>query len=174
MSRKECEKDICETFDQSIETDDKFESNLTKIYCEYVLSLDKIYVDRIVDGYYEVCENYLKEYSSNEKCEKSSNEECEKQFIRSYESKLARKGEEICKEIESYVNNELLVKKAVTYCHFISEQKNDNQDLVDRSQKYIEEVNDFYSYKNNFDRINNDRREREILSDMVNKRLKKI
>ena len=77
MSRKECEKDICETFDQLIETDDKFESNLTKIYCEYVLSLDKIYVDRIVDGYYEQCENYLKEYSSNEECENSSNEECE-------------------------------------------------------------------------------------------------
>ena len=100
MSRKECEKDICDKFNQLNYNDDK----LTRIYCEYVLSLNKIYVDRIVDGFYEQCENYLKEYSSNE--------ECEKQFIRSYESKLARKGEEICKEIESYVNNELLVKKS--------------------------------------------------------------
>lgn len=162
MSRKECEKDICDKFKQLDYTDDK----LTRIYCEYVLSLNKIYVDRIVDGFYEQCENYLKEYSSNE--------ECEKQFIRSYESKLARKGEEICKEIESYVNNELLVKKAVTYCHFISGQKNDNQDLVDRSQKYIEEVNDFYSYENTFNKIKHDRIERKSWWNMRNKRLKKI
>lgn len=162
MSRKECEKDICDKFNQLNYTDDK----LTRIYCEYVLSLNKIYVDRIVDGFYEQCENYLKEYSSNE--------ECEKQFIRSYESKLARKGEEICKEIESYVNNELLVKKAVTYCHFISGQKNDNQDLVDRSQKYIEEVNDFYSYENTFNKIKHDRIERKSWWNMRNKRLKKI
>ena len=162
MSRKECEKDICDKFNQLNYTDDK----LTRIYCEYVLSLNKIYVDRIVDGFYEQCENYLKEYSSNE--------ECEKQFIRSYESKLARKGEEICKEIESYVNNELLVKKAVTYCHFISGQKNDNQDLVDRSQKYIEEVNDFYSYENTFNKIKHDRIETKSWWNMRNKRLKKI
>ena len=162
MSRKECEKDICDKFNQLNYTDDK----LTRIYCEYVLSLNKIYVDRIVDGFYEQCENYLKEYSSNE--------ECEKQFIRSYESKLARKGEEICKEVESYVNNELLVKKAVTYCHFISGQKNDNQDLVDRSQKYIEEVNDFYSYENTFNKIKHDRIERKSWWNMRNKRLKKI
>ena len=162
MSRKECEKDICDKFNQLNYTDDK----LTRIYCEYVLSLNKIYVDRIVDGFYEQCENYLKEYSSNE--------ECEKQFIRSYESKLARKGEEICKEIESYVNNELLVKKAVTYCHFISGQKNDNQDLVDRSQKYIEEVNDFHSYENTFNKIKHDRIERKSWWNMRNKRLKKI
>ena len=162
MSRKECEKDICDKFNQLNYTDDK----LTRIYCEYVLSLNKIYVDRIVDGFYEQCENYLKEYSSNE--------ECEKQFIRSYESKLARKGEEICKEIESYVNNELLVKKAVTYCHFISGQKNDNQDLVDRSQKYVEEVNDFHSYENTFNKIKHDRIERKSWWNMRNKRLKKI
>ena len=162
MSRKECEKDICDKFNQLNYTDDK----LTRIYCEYVISLNKIYVDRIVDGFYEQCENYLKEYSSNE--------ECEKQFIRSYESKLARKGEEICKEIESYVNNELLVKKAVTYCHFISGQKNYNQDLVDRSQKYIEEVNDFHSYENTFNKIKHDRIERKSWWNMRNKRLKKI
>ena len=166
MSRVEQEKDISFIFNSLINTDEKFEINLTRIYCEYVLSLGKEYVESLVDGYYEKCENYLKEFNSNE--------EREKQFIRSYESKLASKGEEICKEIESYVNNELLVKKAVTYCHFISEQKNDNQDLVNRSQKYIEEVNDFYSYKNNFGRINNDRREREIWWDMEKKRLKKI
>ena len=170
MSRKECEKDICDKFKQLDYTDDK----LTRIYCEYALSLNKIYVDRIVDGFYEQCENYLKEYSSNEECENSSNEECEKQFIISYESKLARKGEEICKEIESYVNNELLVKKAVTYCHFISGQKDVNRNLVDRSQIYVNEVNDFYSYKNTFDKINNNRIERESWWNMRNKRLKKI
>ena len=68
----------------------------------------------------------------------------------------------------------MLVKKAVTYCHFISEQKNDNQDLVDRSQKYVEEVNYFYSYKNPFDKINNDRESKQKWLDMRNMRLKEI
>ena len=67
MSRKKCEKDICEIFYHLIETDDKFESKLTMMYWEYVLSLNKIFVNNIVDGFYEQCENYLKEYCSNKK-----------------------------------------------------------------------------------------------------------
>ena len=166
MEREEQGENICERVDQLINKDDEFLNNKTKLYCEYCLSLGKKYVDSITVDLYEECENYLKNFSSNK--------EKEEQFIKSYESKLARKGEEICKEIESYVNNELLVKKAVTYCHFISGQKNDNQDLVDRSQKYIEEVNDFYSYENTFNKIKHDRIERKSWWNMRNKRLKKI
>ena len=104
MEREEQGKNICERVDQLINKDDEFLNNKTKLYFEYCLSLGKKYVDSITVDLYEECENYLKNFSSNK--------EKEEQFIKSYESKLARKGEEICKEIESYVNNELLVKKS--------------------------------------------------------------
>ena len=172
MSSKECEKDICDKFNQLIETDDKFESNLTKIYCDYVLSLNKIYVDRIVDGYYEQCENYLKEYSSNEECENSSNEELEKQFIKSYESNLALKGKEICAKVETFTNNELLIKKAVVYCEFVHGLKDVDRKLVDKCDDYIYELNNFYSHKNNFFKINHDRKDRQECKDMRNMILK--
>lgn len=162
MSRKECEKDICDKFKQIEYTDDK----LTRIYCEYVLCLNKIYVDRIVDGFYEQCENYLKEYSSNE--------EREKQFIKSYETDLALKGNEICAEVEPFTNNELRVKKAVVYCENTYILKDINQKLVDKCKNYLEEVNKFYSYKNTFVKINNDRKIEQEWLDMRNKRLKKI
>ena len=165
MDRVEQGKDICETFDQLINTDDEFLNNKTKLYCEYCLSLDKEYVDRIRDDFYEECENYFKKFSSNE--------EKEKQFIKSYESNLAVEGKEICKEVDTIgVNNELTVKKAVVYCQFISGQKDVDPMLVDRCQNYIDDVNNFYSYKFTFDKVNNERRKKEAWLDMRNMRLK--
>ena len=157
-------EDLCETFEQLIKKDDEFLNNKTKLYCEYCLSLGKEYVDRIRDNFYEECENYLKKFSTNE--------EKEKQFIKSYESNLAREGKEICKEVKSFINNELLVKKAVVYCQFISEQKDVDPILGDRSQNYIDDVNNFYSYKFTFDKVNNERRKKEAWLNMRNMKLK--
>ena len=168
MEREEQGKNICETFDQSINTDDDFLNNKTKLYCEYCLSLDKEYVDSIINDFYEECENYLKQFSSNE--------EKEKQFIKSYESNLAVEGKEICKKGESIgvVNNKLLVEKAVLYCQFISRQKDVDPKLVERCDNYIDEVNNFYSYKFNFGKISNDREDRKKIMDMRYMSLKGI
>ena len=71
-------------------------------------------------------------------------EQIEKQFITSYQSILAKKGKEICKEVESIFddNDELMKEKANTYCQFISSFKVDGVDpkLVERCQNYIDDV----------------------------------
>ena len=165
MEREEQGKNICETFDQLINTDDEFLNNKTKLYCEYTLSLGKEYVNSISNDFYEECENYLKKFSSNE--------EKEKQFIKSYESNLAKEGKEICKEVESIgvFNNELLIEKAVVYCQFISRQKDVDLKLREKCQNYIDNANNLYHYKSTFNKISYDRREKSYL-DMRNIKIK--
>ena len=159
-------RDLFNRFEQLIDTDEEFLNKKARLYCEYCVSLDKRYVDSIVDNFYEECENYLKKLSSNE--------ELEKQFIKSYESDLALKGKEICVEVEPFTNNELLIKKAISYCQIIHRLKDVDQKLVDKCEDYIDEVNNFYSYKNTFDKINNDRESKQKWLDMRNMRLKEI
>ena len=168
MERVEQGKNICEIMDQLIDTDDEFLNNKTKLYCEYCLSLGKKYVDSITDDLYEECENCLKYFSSNK--------EKEEQFIKSYQSILAKKGKEICKEVDSIIgdNDELLVEKAYVYSTFISSHRVDGVDpkLVEKCQNYIDDLVNFQHYKTTFNKVNNDRRERESLLDMRNMRLK--
>ena len=155
MSHKECEEDICNKFNQLIVTDDKFESNLTRFYCDYVLCLNKIYVDSIVDGYYEQCENYLKEFDNEE--------DEEKQFIKYKENILSLKGKEICEEVDPFTNNEFLIKKAKFYCDNIFRLKDANKKLVNKCKDYLEKLYNFNSYKDIYDKNN---LRREILSDV--------
>ena len=117
MERVEQGKDICNIFEHLVDTADEFLNNKTKLYCEYCVGLGKEYIDSITSNLYEECENYLKKFNSNE--------ENEKQFITSYKSTLAKKGKEICKEVDSIIcdNDELMVEKANTYCNFISHSK---------------------------------------------------
>ena len=92
-------------------------------------------------------------------------EQIEKQFITSYQSILAKKGKEICKEVESIFddNDELMKEKANTYCQFISSFKVDGVDpkLVERCQNYIDDVNNFNRYKSTFDQFNISRRKKK-------------
>ena len=105
-------------------------------------------------------------------------EQIEKNFITSYLSFLAKGGKEICKEVESIFddNDELLVKKANTYCQFISSFKVDGVDpkLVERCQNYVDDVNNFNRYKSTFDKVNISRREKERWVDMRYMRLNGI
>ena len=167
MERKQQEKDLCLRIEQLIGVD-VILSNKTKLLCEDCLSFGKKYVDRITDGLYEECENYLKKFSSYE--------EKEKQFIKSYESNLAVEGKEICKEVDNtdVVNNELLVEKAVIYCDFISRQKDVDPKLVERFNNFKEDVCNFYSYKNNFRNITHNRKEKEKCLDMRGMKIKKL
>ena len=52
-------KNICNMIDQLIGINGITLCNKTKLYCEYVLGLDKKYVDGINEDLYEICENYL-------------------------------------------------------------------------------------------------------------------
>ena len=67
-------------------------------------------------------------------------EKNEKKFIVAYETTLADEGREICKEVDStsFVNNELLVEKAVVYCQFISRQEDVDPKLVEKCKNYVE------------------------------------
>ena len=91
-------------------------------------------------------------------------EKYDKQLISSYESTLAAEGGEICKEIDSiaFNNDELLVEKAIAYCHFISKLKSLDFDpkLVERCKKYL---NDMSSYK----RVKSALKENDIFRKMV-------
>ena len=103
-------------------------------------------------------------------------EQIEKQFITSYQSILAKKGKEICKEVESIFddNDELIKDKATTYCQFISLVNCDDKKLVERCQNYIDDVNNFNRYKSTFDKVNISRREKERWVDMRHMRLNGI
>ena len=68
-------------------------------------------------------------------------EKFENQLISSYESTLAVEGEEICKEVDSILedDDELLVEKANAYCLFCTDPKRVNIDekIVEKCKKYI-------------------------------------
>ena len=57
-------------------------------------------------------------------------EKLEEHFITSYESHLAKEGNEICKEVDSIIgdNDELMVEKAYVYSTFISSHRVDGVD----------------------------------------------
>ena len=99
-----------------------------------------------------------------------------KKKLEAYEITLANEGKEICKEVDStsFVNNELLVEKAVVYCQFISRQEDVDQKLVEKCRKYIDDVNNFYHYKSTFRNVNYERRKKEKCFDMRNMRIKNL
>ena len=153
MNRKQPEHDICEKIEQLIGFKDEMLKNKTKFYCEHTLKFGKEYVDKLTDGLYDECENYLKN---------SSNEELEKQFIKCCETVLALKGKEICEEVDPFTNNEFLIKKGKFYCENIFRLKDVDKKLVDKCKDYLEELYNFYYYQNIFDKNN---MRKEILCD---------
>ena len=62
-------------------------------------------------------------------------EKFDKQLISSYESTLALEGREICKEVDSILedDDELLVEKANAYCLFCTDPK--RADIVEKCRK---------------------------------------
>ena len=103
-------------------------------------------------------------------------EKNEKKFIVAYETTLADEGREICKEVDStsFVNNELLVEKAVVYCQFISRQEDVDPKLVEKCKNYVDNANNFNHYKTTFRNINYDRREKEKCFDTRNMRVNNL
>ena len=84
-------------------------------------------------------------------------EKFDKQLISSYETVLAVEGREICKEVDSILedNDELLVEKANSYCFFFTNPKRVEIDakLVDRCRKFLKDIRNFRDIKNTLEDI---------------------
>ena len=87
----------------------------------------------------------------------------ENQLLSSYESTLAVEGREICKEVDSILedDDELLVEKANAYCHFYTDPKRVNIDknLFDKCKKYLRNMSRLSYIKYNLDYISQGRKE---------------
>ena len=97
-------------------------------------------------------------------------EKLEEHFITSYESILAKEGKEICKEVDSIIgdNDELMLKKATTYCNFIFHSKRHGFDpkLVDRCRKYLDDIRRYNRLKNTLEEVDFSRKGIEKWLDM--------
>ena len=89
-------------------------------------------------------------------------EKIDKQLISSYESTLAVEGEEICKEVESILedNHELLIEKANAYCLICTNPKRVDIDAksVDRCRKFLKDIRNFRDIKNTLEDISRSRK----------------
>ena len=89
-------------------------------------------------------------------------EKFENQLISSYESTLAVEGEEICKEVDSILedNDELLVEKANAYCLFCTDPKRVNIDekLFERCKKYLDDIRNYRDIKYTLENISRSRK----------------
>ena len=78
-------------------------------------------------------------------------EKFENQLRSSYESTLAIEGEEICKEVDSILedDDEFLVEKANAYCLFCTDSKRVNIDekLFERCKKYLDDIRNYRDIK---------------------------
>ena len=90
-------------------------------------------------------------------------EKFDNQLISSYESTLAVEGREICKEVDSILedDDELLVEKAKAYCHFCTDPKRFDIDekLFDKCKKYLRNMSRHIYIKNHLDYISKGRKE---------------
>ena len=80
-------------------------------------------------------------------------EKFEKQLISSYESTLAVEGREICKEVDSILedDDELLVEKANAYCLFCTDPKRVNID--EKCRKFLKDLRNFRDIKYTLENI---------------------
>ena len=82
-------------------------------------------------------------------------ENFEKQLLSSYESTLAVEGEEICKEVDS-----ILEEKANAYCLFCTDPKRVNIDekLFERCKKYLDDIRNYRDIKYTLENISRTRK----------------
>ena len=85
-----------------------------------------------------------------------------KQLISSYESTLAAGGSEICKEVESILedDHELLIEKANAYCLSYTDPKrvDINEEIVKKCRKFLKDFSNYRCIKNNLDCLSKSRK----------------
>ena len=96
-------------------------------------------------------------------------EKFDKQLISSYESTLAVEGREICKEVDSILedDDELLVEKANAYCLFCTHPKRVDIDknLFERCKKYLRNMSRLNYIKIHMEYLSNSRKEQKRFKD---------
>ena len=89
-------------------------------------------------------------------------EKFDKQLISSYEWTLAIEGEEICKEVDSLIqdDHELLVEKANAYCLFCTDPKRVNIDekIVEKCWKFLDNLRNYRNIKSTLEFISRTRK----------------
>ena len=89
-------------------------------------------------------------------------EKFDNQLISSYESTLAVEGREICKEVDSILedDDELLVEKANAYCLFCTHPKRVDIDknLFDKCKKFLDNLSDYRNIKSTLEYISRTRK----------------
>ena len=89
-------------------------------------------------------------------------EKFDNQLISSYESTLAVEGREICKEVDSILedDDELLVEKANAYCLFCTHPKRVDIDknLFERCKKYLRNMSRLNYIKIHMEYLSNSRK----------------
>ena len=90
-------------------------------------------------------------------------EKFDKQLISSYESTLAVEGREICKEVDSVLeedDDELLVEKANAYCLLCTDPKRVDIDknLFDKCKKFLDNLSDYRNIKSTLEFISRTRK----------------
>ena len=92
-------------------------------------------------------------------------EKFENQLLSSYESTLAVEGAEICKEVDSLIqdDHELLIEKANAYCLFCTDPKRVNIDknLFDKCKKYLRNMSRLNYIKIHMEYLSNSRKEQK-------------
>ena len=89
-------------------------------------------------------------------------EKFENQLLSSYESTLAVEGAEICKEVDSLIqdDHELLIEKANAYCLFCTNPKrvDINEEIVKKCRKFLKDFSNYRCIKNNLDCLSKSRK----------------
>ena len=89
-------------------------------------------------------------------------EKFENQLISSYESTLAVEGEEICKEVDSLIqdDHELLIEKANAYCLLCTDPKRVDIDakLIERCRKFLDNLSNYRNIKYTLEYISRTRK----------------
>ena len=93
-------------------------------------------------------------------------EKFEKQLISSYETALAEEGREICKKVDSILEDDdkFLIKKAQTYCSFCLSVRKDSLDkeLFNKCSQFKYDASNLRSIRYNLDSISETRENQKI------------
>ena len=89
-------------------------------------------------------------------------EKFENQLLSSYESTLAVEGAEICKEVDSILEDDidLIRDKANVYCILCTSLKKDaiDKNLFDKCEKYLTDLRNYIHIKNTLEDISRSRK----------------
>ena len=89
-------------------------------------------------------------------------EKFDNQLLSSYESTLALEGEEICKEVDSLIqdDHELLIEKANAYCLLCTDPKRVDIDatLIERCRKFLDNLSNYRNIKYTLEYISRTRK----------------